>query len=47
MYKRNLLKNKHLNDRGNKIKRIQYTKQRNKVTTMRKTFNKGLFYVKM
>ncbi len=36
MYKRNMFKNKHLNDRGNQIKRIQYTKQRNKVTALRK-----------
>ncbi len=35
MYKWNMLKNKHLNDRGHQIKRIQYTKQRNKVITMR------------
>ncbi len=43
MYKRNMLKTKHLNDRGNQIKRIQYTKQQNKVTAMRKKCNKGLF----
>ncbi len=32
-----MLKNKHLNDRGYQIKRIQYTKQVNKVIAMRKS----------
>ncbi len=36
MYKLNMLKNKHFNDRCNQMKRLQYTKQRNKVTVMRK-----------
>ncbi len=36
MYEQNMLTNKHLNDRGNEIKRIQHTKQQNKVTAMRK-----------
>ncbi len=47
IYKQNMLTNKHLNDRGNKMKRIQYTKQQSKVTAMREKCNKGLFYVKM
>ncbi len=43
MYKRNMLKTKHLNDRCNQIKRIQYTKQQNKVTAMRKNAIRDYF----
>ena len=46
MYRRNMLKNKHLADRKNDIKRFGYTKQRNKVTDMRRIAIKEYFMSK-
>ncbi len=36
MYKRNMLKNRHLKDRSNPIKWLLYRQQRNNVTGMRR-----------
>ncbi len=46
MYKRNMLKNKHQSDRQNELKRSHYTKQRNKVTEMRRNAIKEYFMSK-
>jgi hypothetical protein len=46
MYKRNMLKNKHLKDRRNPIKWLLYKSQRNKVTGMRRNAIKEFFLSK-
>ena len=46
MYKRNMLKNKHLKDRSNPIKWLLYKQQRNKVTGMRRNAIREFFMSK-
>jgi hypothetical protein len=46
MYKRNMLKNKHLKDRSNPIKWLLYRQQRNKVTGIRRNAIKEFFMSK-
>ncbi len=45
MYKRNMLKNLHFNERGNQIKSSQYNKTTKYSNNNENKCNKGLFYV--